>query len=189
MLRAINVGGHVVRMDQLRAVFSRLGFTGVETFIASGNVIFSCPERDAGILERRVEAALKRALGYDVATFIRTAEQLTAIASHRPFASEPAAGEGSMYVIFLARPLGAAGRRQLTALATPVDEFACKATEVYWCRRGKLLESGVSGPAMDKALGGPATTRNRNTVCRLVERLAKETGAVPAGKKGQKELS
>ena len=39
-LRAVNVGGRVVKMDRLRALFEGEGFTGVETFIASGNVIF-----------------------------------------------------------------------------------------------------------------------------------------------------
>jgi uncharacterized protein (DUF1697 family) len=39
-LRAINVGGHTVKMDTLRQLFESLGFTNVETFLASGNVIF-----------------------------------------------------------------------------------------------------------------------------------------------------
>ena len=37
-LRAINVGGHTVKMDHLRDIFESLGFSNVETFIASGNV-------------------------------------------------------------------------------------------------------------------------------------------------------
>ncbi|HXW01123.1 MAG TPA: DUF1697 domain-containing protein, partial [Anaerolineae bacterium] len=39
-LRAINVGGHTVKMDYLRRLFEEMGFSKVETFIASGNVIF-----------------------------------------------------------------------------------------------------------------------------------------------------
>ena len=39
-LRAINVGGHTVTMDRLRRLFGEMGFRGVETFIASGNVVF-----------------------------------------------------------------------------------------------------------------------------------------------------
>ena len=39
-LRAINIGGHTVKMDDLRQLFESLQFTSVETFIASGNVIF-----------------------------------------------------------------------------------------------------------------------------------------------------
>lgn len=186
LLRAINVGGHVVKMERLRAVFAGLGFSEVETFIASGNVIFSSPERDAAALERRCEAALAKALGYEVDTFIRTPEELAAIATHRPFASEPDAGGGAVYVTFVERPLAAAARKQIAALASPLDQFACKGREVYWCRRGNLLDSTVSAADMGKALGGSATVRNRNTIVRMVARLAKAPAAA-ISKKSRKE--
>ena len=188
LLRAINVGGHVVRMEQLRAVFSELGFTDVDTFIASGNVLFTTRERDVQALERRAESGLKQALGYDVTTFIRTPEQLGAIAAHRPFADEPAPGQGTVYIISLKAPLAAAARRQLMALSTPDDEFACSGAEVYWCRRGKLLDSTVSGPQLGKTLGALTTMRNRNTIVRLVDRLAKAATAPPA-RRPRKEQS
>ena len=189
LLRAINVGGHVVRMEQLRDVFSGLGFSNVETFIASGNVLFSSPETDVEALERRAESGLRQALGYDVGTFIRTPDQLQAIAGHRPFAKEPAKGEGTVYIISLKQPLAAAARRQMLALATADDEFACKGAEVYWCRRGSLLDSTVSGPQLGKVLGAQTTMRNRNTIVRLVDRLAKAAASEPAGKKRKKEQS
>ena len=71
-LRAINVGGHVVKMDDLRRRFAQLGFTEVETFIASGNVIFSSPSRDAAALEKKIERQLEKSFGYEVKTFVRT---------------------------------------------------------------------------------------------------------------------
>jgi uncharacterized protein (DUF1697 family) len=63
-LRAINVGGHIVKMDQLRKLFEGLRLANVETFIASGNVIFDCGAEDAQKLERRIEAHLQKSLGY-----------------------------------------------------------------------------------------------------------------------------
>jgi len=53
-LRAINVGGHVVKMDQLRRFFEALGFANVETFIASGNVIFESKSKDPAALQRQI---------------------------------------------------------------------------------------------------------------------------------------
>ena len=47
-LKAINVGGHNVKMDQLRKIFESMQFKNVETFIASGNVIFET--ESSGIL-------------------------------------------------------------------------------------------------------------------------------------------
>ena len=56
-LRAINVGGHVVKMDRLRRIFESMRFRNVETFIASGNVIFEAAG-NADVLERRIEKGL-----------------------------------------------------------------------------------------------------------------------------------
>jgi len=49
-LRAINVGGHNVKMDALRALFESMKLASVETFIASGNVIFETNRRDPAAL-------------------------------------------------------------------------------------------------------------------------------------------
>ena len=72
-LRAINVGGHTVTMEELRRLFTSLGGKDVETFIASGNVIFNSRSRDIPALEHTIEQRLHAALGYEVATFVRTA--------------------------------------------------------------------------------------------------------------------
>src|SRR5690349_8708838 len=84
-LRAINVGGHTVKMDVLRRLFEELGFQNVETFIASGNVIFDAPNGDYGALEKQIEVHLRASLGYEVVTFVRSAPELARVADCRPF--------------------------------------------------------------------------------------------------------
>ncbi len=91
-LRAINIGGHTVKMDELRRQFESWGFTGVETFIASGNVIFETEPDSPQQLESLLEGRLLQALGYQAATFIRTPAELTAIAGCRPFPPAQHAG-------------------------------------------------------------------------------------------------
>ena len=61
-LRAINVGGHIVKMDQLRKLFAELGFANVETFIARGNVLFDSSSKSGPALEKKIEKHLKAAL-------------------------------------------------------------------------------------------------------------------------------
>ena len=85
LLRAINVGGHKVKMDRLRKLFESLGLSNVETFIASGNVIFDSPAEDARTLEKQIEDYLRKSLGFEVATFVRSVSELEAIAGYRPF--------------------------------------------------------------------------------------------------------
>src|SRR5262249_5968026 len=86
-LRGINVGGHRVRMDQLRDLFKALDLSHVETFITSGNVIFEAAAGDSAVLESRIEGHLERSLGYEVDTFIRTPAELASVATFRPFPS------------------------------------------------------------------------------------------------------
>jgi uncharacterized protein (DUF1697 family) len=169
-LRAINVGGHVVPMEVLRRVFVAAGFSGVETFIASGNVVFTSPGADAAALERRIETALEKAFGYAVRTFVRTPAELEAIAGHQPCTADPAAAGGAIHIIFLAQALDAAARREVAALSAPGDEFSASGREVYWCRFGKLSESPLFGKSLGKTIAS-GTMRNRNTVVRLLARL------------------
>lgn len=58
-LRAINVGGHTVKMDNLRRLFEAMGFTNVEPFIASGNVIFDSTSKSTAALEKKIEAHMQ----------------------------------------------------------------------------------------------------------------------------------
>ncbi len=62
-LRAINVGGHVVKMDRLQRLFEDNGCVDVQTVIASGNVIFQSPSRSETALARRSPAASKTGSG------------------------------------------------------------------------------------------------------------------------------
>src|SRR5580765_8114539 len=84
-LRAINVGGHTVEMVKLKKLFEQLAFSGVETFIASGNVIFDAPKATPAALEKKIAAHLEKALGYEVGTFLRTPVELAAVLAHRAF--------------------------------------------------------------------------------------------------------
>lgn len=166
-LRAINVGGRTVKMERLAALFRELGLEDVETFIASGNVVFRSREKDAAKLERGLEAHLREGLGYDVATFLRTRAELAAIAGRHPFGEDPG---GTVYVGFLERAPDAAAARTLSALGNGVDEFDVVGREVYWLARKGLGRSTFSGARLERTLGMATTLRNLNTVTRLLAR-------------------
>jgi uncharacterized protein (DUF1697 family) len=167
-LRAINVGGHNVKMDHLRKLFESLGLSNVETFIASGNVIFDSPAKSAQTLEKQIGSHLRASLGYEVATFIRSASELADIAHRRPFATSELDEEGnSLYIALLPAPPDAEAQQRLLAFRTDVDVFHVHGREVYWLRRKKLGESAFSGALLEKAIGMPATMRSANTVKRL----------------------
>ena len=167
-LRAINVSGHNVKMDRLRELFEALGLSNVETFIASGNVIFDSPAKDTRALEEEIEGHLREALGYEVATFIRSASELADIASYQPFSTSELEKEGnSLYVALLPAPPDGEAQRRLLAFRSEVDDFHVRGREVYWLCRTKMSESAFSGALLEKAVGMPATLRNANTLRRL----------------------
>ena len=173
LLRAINVGGRNVRMDVLRKAFESLGFTSVETFIASGNVIFDVPAGSSlPQLEKQIEDGLAAALGYEVATFVRTPAELAAIAAYEPFTAAATNGARALYVGFLHAPLSAAAREKLLALRSGTDDFHVHGREFFWLSREGMGVSKISSTVLERVLGARTTTRNVTTVRKLAEKYA-----------------
>jgi uncharacterized protein (DUF1697 family) len=177
-LRAINVGGHVVKMDRLCRLFEAVGATRVEALLASGNIIFESRARDEAKLARQIENHLHGELGYEVATFLRTDAELHRIHSHGAFpAADRASADNTVYVGFLNAPVSKPARSALLALRTPDDTFHFNARELYWMRRGGIGESKLSGPLLERTLGVRVTLRNANTVAKLVTKYPPTKGA------------
>ena len=168
-LRAINVGGHVVKMDDLRRQFEKLGFTDVQTFIASGNVIFTSPSKDGKALESRIEERLEKAFGYEVRTFVRTESEVARIAVYAPFkaAQVKAAAAGAYCVGFLEGPLKPDAVKAVMALKTADDEFHINGCELYWLSKKRQGESLFSNALLEKTLRARSTFRGVNTVVKL----------------------
>lgn len=172
-LRGINVGGHRLKMDRLRALFAEAGFTNVSTFIASGNVIFDAPTDDEPQVVARIQAHLKAQLGYEVATYLRTLPELQEILARRPFAphllDEPGNG---LYVTFLSDVPPKEAASLLASLQTPDDFFAIEGREMYWLRRGRLSDSTVSLKELATVPGEAGTMRNVTTLRKLIAKYA-----------------
>jgi len=166
-LRAINVGGHTVKMDTLRKEFEALGLKDVETFIASGNVIFTPRSLDVAALEKKIEARLRASLGYEVATFVRTDAEVAAIARYRGFKAAQIESAGAFCVGFLAGPLDAAGARALMTFRTEIDDFRTMGREIYWLCQKRQGDSTFSNANMERKLKIRSTFRGINTVVRL----------------------
>jgi len=167
-LRAINVGGHVVKMDVLRELFTGLGLTDVETFIASGNVLFRWGSDDRPALERKLEARLREALGYEVKTFVRTEAEVAAIARYRPFPEPEIESARAFSVGFLAERPTPAARMLVLAQKTDVDTFHVNGREVYWLCRVGQSDSEFSNVRFEKKVGLSVTFRGLKTITRLV---------------------
>jgi uncharacterized protein (DUF1697 family) len=167
-LRGINLGKRRLPMSRLRTHFKELGFDEVETFIASGNVLFACGENEPARLETRIARHLEASLGYPVDTFVRTTVEVVAIGERQWFPEDGQPGV-TIHVAFLHEALPAEIARRLTAIRTAEDEFRVQGREYYWlCRIRSSASTVWLLPGM-KALRLPnGTMRNLRSVRKLV---------------------
>jgi len=133
-MRGLNLGKRNVKMEDLKKIFVKAGFTNVESFIASGNIVFESPSKDTAALEKKMEGAIEKAYGYTSETFIRDFGELAKIGKAMPFKGVV---DAPTYVVgFLRSPLDAARKKAFLGLAAKEDQFATIGREVYWHSTG-----------------------------------------------------
>ena len=167
-LRAVNLGrNRRVSGAELCAIFEELGLEQVSAFQTSGNVVFEAP-RDA---TAQIEKALERALGYEVAIFLRTQAQVRKIAAEQPFSAKQVEGsKGKLQVLLLSAKPTTATRKKVLALATQEDLLEFGERELYWLPSGGTMESTLDTKAIGKLLG-PTTQRTKGTIERLAAKF------------------
>jgi len=164
-LRGMNLGGRRIKNEELRRHFEEMGFEEVATFRASGNVIFSVAKREAeSKLATRVEAELDERLGYDVPVFVRSIEEVAAIAAQAPCDRKLVEkSKGKPQVSLLKKKPSAAAKKKALALASDEDLLAIEGRELYWLPSGGISESDLDLKALDAALGA-GTIRTMGTI-------------------------
>ncbi|MEW1859137.1 DUF1697 domain-containing protein [Streptomyces sp. NPDC088194] len=170
LLRGINVGGHSrVPMETLRGLLTDMGGTAVRTYLQSGNAVFTHgkeeePQRLAAELEQRIADEL----GLTIACLVRTGTDLRRVVNANPFAMEGVNGS-RFVVVFLSGP---PPRDKLAALDPAVyapDEFRAGEREIYAHFPDSIRNSKLAARFSDRWLGLTATSRNWNTVVKLLE--------------------
>jgi uncharacterized protein (DUF1697 family) len=168
-LRGMNVGGHRLANEELRAHFVAMGFGDVATFRASGNVIFAALHGEVGqppraTLRERIEEGLQASLGYAVPTFIRTEAEVRAIAALQPFDPERLRGSaGKLQVALLAAPPSPRARAEVLSLASEEDGLVLGEHELYWLPSGGILHSALEMKGIERLLGA-MTMRTKSTI-------------------------
>lgn len=168
-LRGINVGGNKkVPMAELRKVLTKAGYTDVETLLNSGNVVMT-GDGPTDAAARKMEAAIEAAFGFKVPVIVRTQEELQELADSDPFKGIEVTKDTRLYVSFL----GAPTRSDLKIpYASPDRSF--RILKVAGRDIISVLDLSRSGTPeamgiLEKAFGKNITTRNWNTVEKLLE--------------------
>jgi uncharacterized protein (DUF1697 family) len=167
-LRGMNVGGHRLTNVALCGHFESLGLSDVTAFLASGNVLFEAG-RKAHVGER-IETGLRKALGYDVPTLLRTADEVVAIAGRDVFDAGLIEVRGKEQVLLLGREPAAAATRAVLDLATDDDRLEIHGREIHWLPRTGILDTTLDFKFIERTVG-PTTTRTKNTIQRLAAKF------------------
>jgi len=166
-LRGMNLGKRRLSMDRLRAIVEQLGYQQVETYIASGNVIFRASKTPETKLAACISEHLESTLGYPVDTFVRTAADVRSIAEQSVFPQQEEL-DWNVHVSFFAKKLPTPMAQQLEAIGTKEDAFRVIGRELYWLRKGRMSDSQVWDLPATRQIKLPThSMRNMNTVRKL----------------------
>lgn len=181
-LRSVNVGGrNRVPMADLRGLVGSLGYEAAQTYLQSGNVVFTgsgSPSSAARAIERRIAEDL----GLEVPVIVRSGPQLARILRGQPYAGL-GADPTTVHVTFLAEPPDARHRRELTEVETTSgpdgrfgdDRFTLVGADVFLhCPQG-YGRTTLNNAFFERRAGRAATTRNWRTVTALAGMIGLET--------------
>ncbi|WNO53853.1 DUF1697 domain-containing protein [Stakelama saccharophila] len=171
LLRGVNVGGNrKLPMADLRSFAEGLGLADARTLLASGNLVFSTDEREAGALETRLEAEARSALGLDTDFLLRNAADLDAVIAANPFPEAAQARPNHLLVLFHRDPVPPEPMQTLRHDGP--ERLAAVGRELFIDYPEGIGRSTLT-PAMAKAkFPRCATARNWNTVLKLRALLA-----------------
>jgi uncharacterized protein (DUF1697 family) len=167
MLRGINVGGNPLKMDWLRQTCEELGLKEVQTYLQSGNLVFSSnlsASRVAALLKARIDAHTVR----PVPVVMRTVAEMGHIVTRNPFLGQKGVALDRLHVTFLGEAPVKPDPARLDQLAEQRDQYHLAGREIYLHCPINYGESKLSNAAIEKTLGVSATTRNWATVTALL---------------------
>jgi uncharacterized protein (DUF1697 family) len=169
LLRGINVGGNnIIKMTDLKSCFENMGFTGVSTFIQSGNVIFKSPETDKTGLTDKIEQTLSERFNYSSRIVLVSHQQLKKVINEAPagFGTEP--DQYRYDTVFLKEHLTPDDVMGQIVTREGVDKAYPGSDVVYFSR----LISRAAQSKLSKIMSMPfyqhITIRNWNTTTKLL---------------------
>ncbi len=163
LLRGINLGKRRVTNARLKELFELAGCGDVSTFQAAGNVLF-----EDGPDAAAIGAALEEGLGYEVAVYLRTAEEMARIATAPPFPDAEPEKPASLLVTFFDGEVPTA----VEAASTDVDVLRADGRELYWLAGNGVANTTLDWRPVEHQLPDRGTNRNINTVRALAARLS-----------------
>jgi uncharacterized protein (DUF1697 family) len=168
LLRGINIGSrNRVSMPALREALEEAGFTDVQTYLQSGNIVVESRAKPETV-RKKVEQLIEQRFGLEIAVVVRTRAELAAVVKRNPHA-KVATNPKAYQVTFLEQKLPAKTVRELEEAAADDERVVVSGREVYAWHPQTIARSKLWAKLAGKDLGVTATSRNWTTVEALVE--------------------
>ena len=170
LLRAVNVGGHnKIKMDALRVLYGSLGLRDAHTYVQSGNVVFRSAGRNSARLQKEIQNAIAGKFGCRPDVVLRSIPEWKAAAAANPFRRRPEIDPAKLQVMFLAGAPAPHAAKALLELRAAQEELKLIGRELFVYYPQGMGQSKLSSGALEKTLEVPGTSRNWNTVNKLLE--------------------
>jgi uncharacterized protein (DUF1697 family) len=164
-------GRNLLPMKDLVRLFEAAGCARIQTYIQSGNVLFTASRARAERLPGLIGEGIAERFGYRIPVLLRTAEELGETICHNPFLAA-GASENWLHVLFLASQPDAQRVAALDPLRSPTDAYAVRGREIYLQCPNGVGNTKLTCPYFDSRLATVSTGRNWRTVCKLFELLS-----------------
>ncbi|MEL6821540.1 MAG: DUF1697 domain-containing protein [Calditrichota bacterium] len=172
LLRGINVSGQkLVKMADLRELYSSLGLAQVKSYIQSGNVVFACPEDRIEMIGKEILAAIKRVYNFEVPIQTYTLEEWKAIAKRHPLMEHGETEEKYKHVTLLGEQPDPERLATLTVPDNDDGAFEVIDEVIYLSSPSGYGRTKLSNNFFESKLKVQATTRNWRTVGKLLSML------------------
>ena len=170
LLRGINVSGHnMIKMEALKNMLENMGFTGVETYIQSGNVFVTSEEENSSAVGFKIKQEIYKVFGYDVPVIVVTKNDLELCFTNNPFLKEKEVDIKKLYVAFISKELPSSAINELKISQFKPDEAVIDGKRIFIKYTIGAGKTRLDQKYIEKKLNVTATMRNYNTVSKLLE--------------------
>lgn len=175
LLRGINVSGQkMVKMDALKKTFEDIGFKSIKTYIQSGNVVFDYEGIETTEIVNMIEKKINDVFGFSVNTIVRSGVEIEDIIKSNPFIKEENVEIDKLHVTFLKELPQASIISSLELKKEEEEKFSIISKEVYLYLPNGYGRTKLNNNIFEKKLKTSATTRNWNTINKLLQMVKEE---------------
>ena len=167
-LRGINVSGQkIIKMQDLAKLFESFGFNNVKTYLQTGNILFDSDETDSEKIIKIIDDGIYERLGYRVTIILRTKQELLDIVESNQFKDYE--GDVKYYLTFLAETPKRTPTLPIRMNDIENEVFKYENNYVFTVGFNVKGRYGFPNVFIEKEFGVPATTRNWNTILRILK--------------------